>query len=171
MRNRKWPVLAVLAAAFLLPIAAHAYDNEPTGFRGIPWGASIDEVRGKMNSWWFVRDVDPGTVEYHSHANLAMNGIELKENYFQFYKGRFMAGIMEASYAHGGSMLDTLIARFGQPTQSAHYRRYLWQGPTTAIVYLCSKRNDYCRVGFESVKLIAEQRADLGKSAREDPDF
>lgn len=36
MRNKKWPVLAVLAAAFLLPIAAHSYDNEPTGFRGIP---------------------------------------------------------------------------------------------------------------------------------------
>ncbi len=39
MRKRKWLALATLAAVLLPPLAGRAYENEPTGFRGIPWGA------------------------------------------------------------------------------------------------------------------------------------
>jgi hypothetical protein len=82
-----------------------------------------------------------------------------------------MAGIMESYSAHCGSMLETLTARFGQPTDKAGHERYLWNGTTTAIVYICNRRSDFCRVGFESIAILDERQKDLADSARKSRDF
>jgi hypothetical protein len=169
--GKVWVVAALAIAVMAWSPAARAYPDEPTGFRGIAWGTPVEQVHAKVDSWWFNRDVDPDMAEYHSHSNLVMNGIPLIENYYQFYKGRLATGIMEAHAAHCGSMLRTLVARFGEPTDKAGRNRFLWNGPTTAIVYICNRRADFCRVGFESVSLLDERQRDLTDSARKSPDF
>jgi hypothetical protein len=167
----RFRVLAVLViAACALALAARAFQNEPTGFRGIAWGTPQDQVIAKVDPV-FNRAVDPGMVEYRSRHDLTANGIPLNYNFYQFYKGRFAAGIMEASAAHCGSMLQTLTARFGEPTDKAGRERYLWNGTTTAIVYICNRRADFCRVGFESIALLDQRQKDLADSARKSGDF
>jgi hypothetical protein len=167
---RNWIVAVALLAAIVASPDARAYPDEPTGFRGIPWGTPQDQVIAKVNPA-FNRDVDPGMVEYRSRHDLHMNDIPLVYNYYQFYKGRFSTGIMEAYASHCGSMLDTLIARFGQPTDKSGHERLLWNGTTTAIVYICNRRADFCRVGFESIALLNEREKDLADAARKSPDF
>lgn len=168
-RLRVLAVVVVLAACALAP-GARAYPNEPTGFRGFAWGTPEDAVIAKVNPT-YNRLADPDVEEYRSRHDLTVNGIELRYNFYQFYKGRLMAGIMESHAAHCGSMLQTLTARFGEPTDRAGRQRYLWNGKTTAIVYICNHRADYCRVGFESTALLDERRNDLAASARKSPDF
>lgn len=164
-------VVAMIAVAALVwsPMA-RAFPDEPTGFRGMAWGTAQAQVVAKVDAT-FNRDVDPGMVEYRSRRDLTMNGIPLIYNYYQFYKGRLAAGIMEGYSAHCGSMLRTLMARYGEPTNQSGHDRYLWNGTTAAIVYICNRRHDFCRVGFESVALLDERQRDLADSARKSPDF
>jgi len=163
--------LAVLAATLLLvsPMA-WAFENEPAGFRGIAWGTPMDVVRAKTNTW-FNRNVAPGIDEYRSRSDLTMNGVPLTYNFYQFYRGRFSTGIMEAESAYCASMLETLIARFGEPDKKIARTRFVWHGKITTIVYICSRAHDMCRVGLESATLVAEQEKDLADSARKHPDF
>jgi hypothetical protein len=164
-------ILAVLVvAACASAPAAHAFQNEPTGFRGFAWGTAQDQVIAKLDPV-FSRAIDPGMVEYRSRRDLSANGIPLNYNFYQFYKGRFAAGVMETYAAHCGSMLQTLIGRFGQPTDRAGRARYLWNGTTTAIVYICNRRGDFCRVGFESIALLDQRQKDIADSARKNGDF
>lgn len=164
-------MVAVIALAGVVwSAAARAFPDEPTGFRGMAWGTPQAQVIAKVGPA-FNRDVDPGMVEYRSRQDLTMNGIPLIYNYYQFYKGHLAAGIMEAYSAHCGSMLRTLMARYGEPTNQSGRERYLWNGTTTAIVYICNRRADVCRVGFESVSLLDERQRDLADSARKSPDF
>jgi hypothetical protein len=164
--------LAVVLALVVLAIAseAHAYRNEPTGFRGIVWGTPVDQVRAKKETW-FNRDVGLGLVEYRSRDDLSMNGVPLTYNLYQFYKGQLSTGIMEAHAAQCASMLDILIARFGQPDQRVTTRRLVWQGQTTTIVYICDGRRDYCRVGLESTALFAQRGRDAADAAAKGSDF
>jgi hypothetical protein len=74
--GKTWSVVALALAIMLQLPAARAYQNEPTGFRGIAWGTPVDTVRAKVETW-YNRDVDPGLVEYRSRSELSMNGIPL----------------------------------------------------------------------------------------------
>jgi hypothetical protein len=168
--GRIWFVAIVTMAVLAQGSAVRAFSNEPAGFRGIPWGTAQDQVIAKVDPV-FNRDVDPGMVEYRSRHDLTLNGIPLVYNFYQFYKGRFATGIVEAYAAHCSSILQTLIARYGEPMAKSGRNRFLWQGPVTAIVYICDRRQDFCRVGFESVVLVHERQNDLADSARKSPDF
>jgi hypothetical protein len=68
-------------------------------------------------------------------------------------------------------MLETLEARFGQPDDRKGRNRFIWRGQTTTIVYICSRREDYCRVGLESTALVAARKRDLVNSAQKNSDF
>ena len=84
-------IAATMAAAAAIP-GARAYQNEPDGFRGFAWGTPKDQVDAKVD-FTFNRMADPNLAEYRSRHDLSMNGIELTYNLYEFYKGRFMAGI------------------------------------------------------------------------------
>ncbi|HEX4112304.1 MAG TPA: hypothetical protein VH020_07190 [Stellaceae bacterium] len=165
-------ILAVVAVlAWLIPLAdAHAFQNEPTGFRGIPWGTPVDQVRAKKETW-FNRDIGLGLTEYRSRDDLSMSGIPLTYNLYQFYKGKFSTGIMEGYASQCGSIMGVLVARFGQPDQKLTERRFVWHGRTTNIVYICNRRQDYCRVGLESTALLAERERDIANDAAKGSDF
>ena len=145
MRKFRLIIAATMIVAAATPVA-HAYQNEPDGFRGFTWGTPKDQVDAKVD-FTFNRNVDPNMTEYRSRRDLTMNGIELTYNFYDFYKGRFMAGTMTAYASHCDSMLQILVARFGAPTKKIKCRKsFSWEGAVTTIVYDCDHRHDECRV-------------------------
>jgi hypothetical protein len=161
-------ILLALAVAMAAPGARGAYPNEPTGFRGIPWGTPVAEVRARVPIW-FNRDVGGGLVEYRSRGDLGMNGIPLIYNFYQFYRGQFAAGIMAARARERDRMLAMLRARFGPP-QGRHGRRgYYWLGAVTVIAFQCDWRSGSCSAAFESRALMDKwQKAQAAPAGHQD---
>lgn len=166
-------IVAAAAAAFIVAaraVGAHAFQNEPTGFRGVPWGTPIGQAHGL-----YILDHAAGDRRSYrrSFEDLSVNGIPLQAIYFDFYQGRFEEAVLIAKRNHGADLLATLTARYGEPARAKGRKRiFVWSGTVATVEMTCSGRFVTCTVAIASNAIMAEDRAGLAASARHnDKDF
>ena len=79
-----------VAAGFwvLLPTVTAAFQNEPTGFRGIAWGTPLSSVQNQMRA---VAATPAGQDQAYVRIgdNMTIGGAMLEEILYKFHDGQF----------------------------------------------------------------------------------
>ena len=155
-------LLRVLAFAGVLvyPIVTVAMDREPADFRGIPWGADIEQYRSGMT---VLRN--EGDIVYYKRAGdtLKLSQVDALKVAYRFYKNRFSAGVIQ-TYGGGNqkSLLETLRGMHGEPLRPRkRIHQYFWDGEVAYLVLTCEVTS-YCVVEYASKPMIQEEQADTG---------
>jgi len=146
----------LVLAALLCPLAASAFDNEPTGFRGIEWDTAFEAVGPQFKLY----RRDGGTVFYNRlDDKMSVGGAALRTIVYVFYRGHFQGVLLETAPddVHSRSaMQEALEAQFGKPRQpNAYIQKFYWFGPLTAISLDCSAQN-LCRTVIRS-KVVGDR--------------
>lgn len=105
--SRPRPVIAVICLLSFPICTAQAFDNEPDGFRGIPWGAAPSSVEGLLPDPETTGDFegvarDEGLTlrgfpleSYRRPSDkMEFGDAEITRISYQFYKGRFVRAIL-----------------------------------------------------------------------------
>jgi len=161
--------LAILLAALLSAAPSFAFDNEPSGFRGVDWGTPLGAVRGKVKLV-FNRAIEADIAEYRSQADLRVAGVPLLFNFYRFYRGRLSEGIMFTDFSQRANLEQVLTARFGTPQDKAG-RQVVWAGKTTIVVLTCGSWEKACSATFQSVALAEEVSKNRAATAKSSKDF
>ena len=155
-------LLCVMAVAGVLiySTAARAMEKEPADFRGIPWGADIEQYRSNMT---VLRN--EGDIIYYRRAGdtLKLNQVDALKVAYRFYKNRFSAGVIQ-TYGGGNqkSLLETLKGMHGEPQRPRkRIHQYFWDGEVAYLVLTCEVTS-YCVVEYASKPMVQEEQAETG---------
>ena len=110
--------------------ADESYSNEPDGFRGIPWGASLASVKGLT----FVLKDDEDVKYYTRKADqLTVGAAKVKSIAYGFWKGKFYSATFKFKGSHNWKIIiGTLLSKFSGDELPAG-SQYIWRGPATGI--------------------------------------
>jgi len=161
---------AAVVGLFLTAAPACAFQNEPTGFRGIEWGMPFSAAPGVF----FTAEQVGDRISYRrSLENLTLNGIPLEYIWYNFYKGRFEEAVIVASRSHAPEMMQTFASRYGTPERREQRKdRFLWSGETATIDLNCSGRYSTCTAVIASNAMVAAEQAGQAAAApTADKDF
>ena len=155
-------VLFSFAMAWVLmhSTAAHTMEQEPSDFRGVPWGAEFEQYRGEMT---VLRD--EGDIVYYRRAGdtMKLSQVDALKVAYRFYKNRFSTGVIQTyGGANQKSLLETLKGMHGEasrPRKRIH--QYFWDGEVAYLVLTCEVTS-YCVVEYASKPMIQEEQADTG---------
>lgn len=146
------------------PLTAHAFNNEPNGFRGYTWGDTLDShkeelsltAEGKDNSY-FSRNGD----------NLKIGGAELNSITYHFSKYGFTSvTIKTEGIANNTALISAFQEQFGKGFQSNRYiERYLWTGSNSIIFIDCSSVTRKCSAFIHSSNIKKQIDADKKSQA------
>ncbi len=148
----------MLTAAVLLAAQSFAFQNEPTGFRGIEWGTDFSKVAGQ-----FERAPGPGTDNYRrKNEKLAFGAAALQSTTYSFYRGKFAGVVMRTSMKEGGrAMMDALRSQYGDGTQpDPSAQQYFWTGQVGSIVLDCDPVRDLCNLAIFSAAAMRQKSSD-----------
>jgi hypothetical protein len=108
---------------------------EPTGFRGIPWGAPIETVRKVYPKLQRQRDLQE--LPYYSVKGVKIATINDVELIFRFVNGgmEFVSISFQNAITYVQSMKDALVAEYGTPTERKLDGTLQWTGKAVAIVF------------------------------------
>lgn len=142
---------------------ALAFQNEPTGFRGLQWGTDIATVKDSMS---VVEDA--GATKYYHRAGdaLTLGGATLKEISYGFYKGKLEVVILETAAGSDQALLDAFSAQYGSGQKSNQFMRDIfWQGATASAGVTCNDIANTCNGIIKSVAIEAVENADKANAA------
>jgi len=138
------PAVALLLT---LPLIAHAFQNEPEGFRGLPWGTTYDSVRGQFHPP-STRAANPERVTLRRIGDkLQIGGAQLTDITYTFHAGRLVYVYIRAAEEakNKPELLDAYEAQFGPGArQKPGYDRWMWMGGTTMMVLSCEPPRSAC---------------------------
>ncbi len=154
--------LAIAISALSVPVAqVQAFENEPTDFRGIEWGAaysdhahSLELVRQDDDVLVYMRESEEDTSDRNSYMKIA----------YRFYKDKFSAGIIQ-TYGNEAKrkLRESLIERHGEPIRVSRRQELdAWDGEHVQIVLSCSVTS-YCAAEFISKEMVALEEQETGK--------
>jgi hypothetical protein len=165
-----------VAAGFwvLLPTVADAFQNEPTGFRGIAWGTALSAVRGQMRA---VGAAPAGQDQAYVRVgdSMTIGSAALAQILYKFHNGAFSEAFIVAQkgLSNATALIGAFRAQFGegkQPHRSAD--DYVWQGMTSTIFLTCHSGPHPCLGFLQSTAALAEQNAERATvAARAKKDF
>jgi hypothetical protein len=162
-------LLASLAAVLALATPpANAFPNEPSGFRGIAWGAPITQYASQM----VETEGDGVDASYHRFGDsLNLGTAHLAGITYNFYKGAFIGVVLHSDTGDArDAMLTEFQSRFGQAVQPKPAQElYTWRGPTAVIVMDCSKSKDQCAAEIYSRAILNLRDADRNATATATP--
>lgn len=120
---------AILAG--LPSIPAFAF-NDPGGFRGIPWGTTLDQFKAKLEigSCMDTRD-GPGIGDYGCRGMLTIGPVRV-EAWYKFRTGQFVQVLLSFAASDFSTMQRIFIARYGPPT-SRIGPLFSWTGHKTTV--------------------------------------
>ena len=167
--------IAVAAGIWiLLPAGTIAFQNEPTGFRGIAWGTPLSAVQNQL------RPIG-ATPAGQDHAyvrigdNMTIGGAALAKILYKFHHGGFSEAFIVAQKGpgNGAAMIAAFQAQFGEgrrPHRSADV--YIWEGGTSTIFLTCHGGSHPCLAFVQSTAALAHQDAEKAAvAARAGRDF
>jgi hypothetical protein len=154
----------LLALPVFLAAHAFAFQNEPTGFRGIEWGTEFSKIADQ-----FERPVAPNSTIYRrKNDKLSMGAASLESLRYSFYKGKFAGVFIRAKMTTNGRLLmDALRAQFGegrQPDRAS--QEYFWDGEIGSVVLDCDAVKDECSLGIFSAAAMKQRDADTKGSGK-----
>ena len=155
---------AAASVTALLVSTAHAFPNEPTGFRGLEWGDTI-AARGDE---FVLRQSSRDTQLFTRKGDkLAIGEAALSDISYAFYRGRFhAAAIKTQGGGNGKALFDAFLTQYGNaatPNRSAN--RYYWGGATALISLDCMPDYLNCMAVIASKRIADERRADENAAA------
>jgi hypothetical protein len=160
------------ALALLLAIAPPtlAFQNEPDGFRGIPWGAEASAYPDEL-----VLETSERSMAMYARGTdkMAIGDAELTSIKYFFYKGRFHSVSINTKGApNRRALINVMRVQFGQGVQPNQYvERHIWSGPTTMISLSCKPVVETCMLFMISTKSSKQRLADekeTGEKAKSD---
>ncbi len=177
-------IFAVALVLFLgFGRAASAW-NEPTGFKGVPFGASEESIRQKLPSFECRPSVLPASPE-RSCSGVTDIGPVRDVVYFHFRAGKLCQITINFEREHFDVMAAGFIERYGNPTSSddtpfrledgrtVPNRILQWKGQRmhVSIVKRWNRRPDISHAEITTVQELKEQAEALrriGKGVAED---
>lgn len=146
--------------------SALAFQNEPSGFRNIEWGADFSHYQSEMTAHRGAASID-----MYSRLNdkLSIGDAKLQYLAYIFYDGKF-ASVMFTSTGNVNkiALIKIFKKQFGERgkmNRSKHI--YHWHGNKTEIALDCDKPSDGCTGILWSVEHKA-RRAEKEKAAAQD---
>lgn len=165
-----------------LVCSSPAYQNEPSGFRKIPWGTSISSLKNMI--YYSSGESKGEETEIYTRwgEKRFLGNIPLDVVYYHFWHGKFFYANIYVD--EGGEETLTQIEvilwkRFGHDSKyyyQGSISQDVWKGDTTTIIL---RYNDITasniRIDFYSTKIYAEieeearrkNREGIGKSAKD----
>ena len=165
--TRSIKVVVIILIFFFSSTISFAFQNEPSGFRGIKWG-STDKVGEK--GYKLTSDKEGLKVYYKTLEDRVFyrDGIEvraLRILYFTF-EGKFMSTKIICKPSDWNSMKKILISLHGSPTKATdkgYSKTVEWAGQKTNIKMIYTKKKDskkeYVSVGIFNKELNKEYSA------------
>ena len=148
------------AAGFwvLLPTVTAAFQNEPTGFRGIAWGTPLAAVQSQMRP---VGATPAGQDQAYVRGgdSMTIGGAALEHILYKFHNGVFSEAFIVTQKGPGNAA--AFRAQFGEgqrPHRSAD--DYIWQGATSTIFLTCHSGPHPCLGFVQSTTGLAQQNAE-----------
>ncbi|MEJ2346211.1 MAG: hypothetical protein P8090_12515 [Gammaproteobacteria bacterium] len=142
------------------------YPNEPTGFRGIPWGTDISERadmvprnRIKTEHFFYVRKGE----------QMEFGGAHVRIIGYRTYDHRLDGGIVDlVGKENQAALMKTLEGRYGTAPARLPGRRdwgfgdetsisYLWDGKTTRIYVTCTEHHE-CSILMGAMDMLRKEK-------------
>ena len=118
----------------LFSINSYGFTNEPTGFRGIDWGADIS----KFTDMSLCASGEDGIIKVYTknNENFKFVDADLTQIMYSFNKGRFCGvAITFKEYSNFTKIKDTLFQTYGEGLKKVDESKenYLWFGDNVII--------------------------------------
>jgi hypothetical protein len=152
---RLWTCLIV---CLLLPSAAFAFQNEPTGFRGISWDTPLSAVQSQMIH-------DTGDLYKRINDKLKIGAATLMGISYEFDNGRLSQVIIfsKEGLINERAMIAAFFAHFGS-VPAAHEGLYVWKGSAAEIYLNCGPEGGHqyhgCHAFIGSTVAWQQKQAD-----------
>jgi hypothetical protein len=135
-RVYSWRNVATLLIGIVCFANAHAMQNEPRDFNGVPWGAAIDDHKQAL----VLVSGDDNFAHYRRAAGAnTFAGIDAWRISYRFYKKRFSsATVTIVGINNFNSMLAHLTKTYGDPNSvNPRHRIYVWDGANAGVMTSC----------------------------------
>jgi hypothetical protein len=144
-------------------LCAAAMKNEPADFRGIDWGAPVENHQKDL-----VALSTNGNLAYYRRPSdqMSWGGAELQKIAYRFFKGRFSGSTLQLFGASNQKAItEKLFELYGTPEQpNKRVPQYVWSGDNAKVVLMCEVTN-YCVIDIVSLELIALEENDRRTAA------
>ena len=134
-----------------------AMTNEPTEFRGITWGAPIEEHQKELVSLSSRGDV----AFYRRPADqMSWGGAEIQKISYRYFKGRFSGSTLQLFGAsHKKAITAKMFELYGTPEQpNKRVPQFFWTGEKAKVVLFCEV-TDYCVIDMANLELLSQEEA------------
>ncbi len=153
-----------LRLALAFPLCATAMTNEPSDFRGINWGAPIEDHQKE-----FVTLSQNGELAYYRRPSdqMSWGGAEIQKISYRYFNGRFSGSTLQLFGAsHQKAITEKLFGLYGTPQQpNKRVPQYFWTGEKAKVILFCEVTN-YCVIDIFSVEQMALQEKDQPVATR-----
>lgn len=158
----------------LLPAVCAAFQNEPTGFRGIAWGTPLSAVQSQMRPLG-APAAGQDQAYVRTGDSMTIGGAALEKILYKFHNGAFSEAFIVAQKgpSNTAALIAAFRAQFGEE-RKAHQSMndYIWQGPTSIVFLTCKVPSHGCLAFMESTAAYAQQSAEKAAvAARAYKDF
>jgi hypothetical protein len=154
----------IAISLLLLPIVAHAFKNEPDGFRGIAW----DDDQILHAEYLEQTDQDGAYTTYkRNDDSMKIGGAELSSVSYGFKDGKFVMVIIRTEPGFNSALIDAFKEQFGSGKKANRYiDNYIWDGDKTKINLECNSVRSTCKATLLSTKGFNEYIATQKKKAK-----
>jgi hypothetical protein len=150
-------ISAGLVLACSTSICAAAMTNEPTDFRGINWGAPIENHQKEL-----VALSQNGDLAYYRRPSdqMSWGGAEIQKISYRFFKNRFSGATLQLFGAsHEKAITEKLFGLYGTPERpNKRVPQYFWTGEKAKVILFCEVTN-YCVIEFVSLEQMAQEES------------
>jgi hypothetical protein len=159
---RRARAIVLSCACLLAASAAHAMQNEPRDFKGVPWGAALEDHKQSLA----LIGGDDVLAHYRRASDAgAYANVDAWRISYRFYKNRFSGGtVIIVGTSNLKSMLDYLTQTYG-PAETVHagHRIYAWNGEQAGITVSCDISIS-CYVEFFGKQMRELELAEQGEA-------
>ncbi len=150
-------IITGLGVAFAYSSSVGAMTNEPTEFRGINWGAPIEEHQKE-----FVQLSSRGDLAFYRRPadQMSWGGAEIQKISYRYFKGRFSGSTLQLfGSSHKKAITAKMFELYGTPEQpNKRVPQYFWNGEKAKVVLFCEV-TDYCVIDMANLELLAQEEA------------
>ena len=144
-----------LGLAVSYSLCAAAMNNEPADFRGIGWGAPIENHEKEL-----IPLSTNGDRAYYRRPSdqMSWGGAEIQKISYRFFKGRFSGSTLQLFGASNKKAITAkMFELYGTPEQpNKRVPQYYWTGDKAKVVLFCEV-TDYCVIDMAFLELLAEE--------------
>ena len=157
----RWLYAIWLVSGLLACVNAGAMQNEPRDFKGVPWGAPLEDHKQDLS----LMSGDEALAHYRraADANTFAN-IDAWRISYRFYKNRFStATVTIVGTTNFNSMMSYLTKTYGQPDSvSPRHRIYSWEGEHAGVMTSCDISIS-CYIEFYGKQMREREVAEQGE--------